>query len=148
MLIRRMTIEDVEQAEKLEVECFTTPWKAQSFCESLSRDDTLFLVCETEEKTAEIAGYIGMYLSFEEADITNIAVSPCYRRCGIASGLLETAKEMVRESGAESIFLEVRVSNAPAIALYEKKGFINLGVRKNFYDYPKEDAYIMKCDIV
>ncbi len=159
MLIREMILEDVPQAVEIETQCFSQPWSEKSFQDSLAREDTLFLVCEEQnsEKAQKslgvfgnhscITGYIGMYISFEEADITNVAVSPSHRQKGYGNALVASAIQKAKEKQIERIFLEVRVSNLPAIALYKKMGFENLGVRKNFYDYPKEDAYIMGCEI-
>lgn len=144
MLIREMTIQDVARAAEIEKECFSIPWSEKSFEDSLSREDTLFLVCEED---AQVAGYIGMYLSFDEGSITNVAVSPSFRKKGCGEALVKTAKEQAKEKQIESIFLEVRVSNAPAISLYKKLGFEELGIRKNFYEHPIEDAIIMKVGI-
>ena len=85
-----------------------------------------------------------MYLSLDEGEITNVAVDEAYRGQHIGTRLMEQLLEEGWRGGLESIVLEVRVSNAPAIHLYEKMGFENLGVRKGFYDLPKEDAYIMR----
>ena len=144
MLIREMTFLDIAQVVEIENQCFSIPWSEKSFQESITREDTLFLVCEEENA---ITGYIGMYISFEEGSITNVAVSPNYRKQGYGEALVSAAKEKAKEKQVEKIFLEVRVSNTPAISLYEKMGFENLGVRKNFYEHPKEDAYIMASDL-
>lgn len=145
MLIRKMTFDDIQSAVQIEKECFSLPWSEKSFQDSLERDDTLFLVCE---EGIEITGYIGMYLSFDEGNITNVAVSPLYRKKGYGEALVSSAKELAKEKQIEKIFLEVRVSNTPAISLYKKMGFENLGVRKNFYEHPQEDASIMCCDLM
>ena len=141
MMIRRMTREDVARIAQIETECFSLPWSEASFEDSLAREDTVFLVCEDEE---EVVGYVGMYLSFEEGEITNVAVTPLRRKKGYGNLLIQAIKEEAKARGAECIVLEVRVSNAPAIALYEKHGFERIGIRKNFYEYPTEDAIIMK----
>ena len=144
MLVRKMRPEDVAAVAEIEKECFSQPWSEKSFDESISRADTIFLVCEDEI----ITGYIGMYVSFDEASITNVAVSQKFRKQGMGELLVSNAKLAAKDVNAEMIFLEVRVSNVPAISLYEKMGFEKLGVRKNFYDTPKEDAYIMRCSLV
>ena len=108
--------------------------------DSLSLPNTVFLVAEENNK---ILGYIGMYLSIDEGEITNVAVSPNavpwhwrHAACG--------SKKRGREPlGRQRIVLEVRCSNDSAIRLYERNGFVNHGVRKGFYEFPKEDAYIM-----
>lgn len=145
MLIRRMTMEDIPSVVEIENQCFSLPWSEKSFEDSLSREDTIFLVCETEE--SHISGYMGLYLSFDEASVTNVAVSPVYRKRGYGEALVAVAKEEAKAAGAEMIFLEVRVSNEPAISLYKKHGFEELGIRKKFYEHPVEDAIIMKVGI-
>lgn len=157
MLIREMTLQDVVQVAAIETECFSMPWSEQSLIDSVTREDTLFLVCEDERHVVEddvtkvsqleVVGYIGMYLSFEEGDITNVAVSPAHRKKGYGEALVAKAKELAKEKQLEMILLEVRVSNTPAISLYKKMGFEELGLRKNFYEHPVEDAIIMKCPL-
>lgn len=144
MLVREMTFADIPHAVEIEQACFSMPWSEKSFQDSIIREDTLFLVCED---ASTITGYIGMYISFEEGSITNVAVSPSYRKKGYGEALVSSVKKYANDKLVEKIFLEVRVSNTPAIKLYEKMGFENLGVRKNFYDHPREDAYIMSCDL-
>ena len=143
MLVRRMTIEDIQAVTEIEKKCFSSPWSEKSFEDSISREDTIFLVCEE----GSITGYIGMYISFDEASITNVAVSPEFRKKGYGEQLVAEAKFAAKEANAENIFLEVRVSNEPAISLYKKMGFEELGIRKKFYEHPVEDAIIMKVGI-
>ena len=146
MIVRKMTTSDVEAVVNIEKECFSLPWSKESFLDSLQREDTIFLVCETEADLV-VAGYIGMYLSFDEASITNVAVSPQFRKQGVGKALVEQAKLDAKESGAATLFLEVRVSNVPAISLYKQAGFESLGVRKKFYEHPVEDAYVMSVSL-
>lgn len=143
MIIRRMTFEDVKSVAQIEAECFSVPWSENSFEDSLAREDTVFLVCVDEG----VVGYIGMYLSFEEGEITNVAVTPSYRQRGCGNLLIEAVKKEAKARNAECVILEVRVSNEPAISLYKKNGFEEIGIRKNFYEHPKEDAIIMKVGI-
>ena len=143
MLIRRLTMQDIPAVVEIENQCFSLPWSQKSFEDSLTREDTIFLVCEDEV----ITGYMGMYLSFEEASVTNVAVSPDLRKKGYGEALVAAAKEEAKAIGAECIFLEVRKSNIPAISLYKKLGFEELGIRKKFYEHPVEDAIIMKVGI-
>ena len=156
MLIREMTLQDVPAVAEIEKMCFSLPWSEQSLIDSVKREDTMFLVCEefdeknsddTGDENSNIVGYIGMYLSFDEGDITNVAVSPAHRKKGYGEALVSKAKELAKEKQLEMILLEVRVSNAPAISLYKKMGFEELGIRKNFYEHPVEDAIIMKCPL-
>ena len=135
--------QDIPAVVEIENQCFSLPWSEKSFEDSLSREDTIFLVCVDKVVT----GYMGMYLSFEEASVTNVAVSPCFRKKGYGEALVEAAKVAAEEAGIECIFLEVRQSNVPAISLYKKLGFEELGIRKKFYEHPVEDAIIMKVGI-
>ena len=144
MLIREMTLQDVPAVAEIEKACFSLPWSEQSLVDSVVREDTMFLVCEDAQ---EIVGYIGMYLSFDEGDITNVAVSPAHRKKGYGEAIVSKAVELAKEKQLEMILLEVRVSNVPAISLYKKMGFEEIGMRKNFYEHPVEDAIIMKCPL-
>ena len=139
--LREMQIDDLEKVMKIENRSFSVPWTDTGFFTFLIRDDTLFLVAEDDDK---ILGYIGMICVPEDGDITNVAVDADYRNKGIGKLLVSEMIKMSHERGIKNIFLEVRVSNAPAIHLYESFGFEKIGVRKNYYEEPKEDAYTMK----
>lgn len=161
MLIRKMTIEDIKQVAEIEAQCFSLPWSQTSFEDSLKRADTVFLVCEqrksdeSQEKLQNntnptdkiIIGYIGMYVSFEEGEITNVAVLPSARKQGIGNRLIKELKKVALQQKIERIVLEVRISNQPAISLYKKNDFRSIGIRKNFYEKPVEDAKIMICEL-
>ena len=120
------------------------PWSEKAFMDSLSQKEALFLVAEEEDR---VLGYIGIYLSFEEGEITNVSVDSSSRNKGVGSELVEQLKKEAQARGTEKIFLEVRVSNEPAIRLYEKQGFEQVGCRKNFYEKPREDAWVMMCSL-
>ncbi len=138
--IRTMCPADVEAVAEIEERAFSQPWSRQGFLDALQLEGTIFLVAEENER---ILGYIGMYSAFEEGEITNVAVDVPARCHGIGGMLISEAKNKARQRGLSRIVLEVRVSNESAIRLYEKNGFVNQGLRKGFYDFPKEDAYIM-----
>ena len=135
-----MTIEDCVRVAELEKAIFSQPWSEQGFREALNMEQNIFLVAEEE---GTICGYIGMYQSLDEGEITNVAVAPEKRNAGVGRMLMQAAMEQAKRQGITRIVLEVRVSNASAIRLYEKCGFVNCGIRRGFYDFPKEDAYIM-----
>ncbi len=138
--VRTMQVKDIETVAKLEEAIFSQPWSHKGFLDALNLSHTVFLVAEEDGK---ILGYIGMYFSMDEGEITNIAVDPVARCHGIGGMLLgEMIKEAERRSIAK-IVLEVRVSNESAIRLYERHGFMKRGIRKGFYEFPKEDACIM-----
>lgn len=139
-MVRAMRSGDVPAVAELEAQIFSQPWSAQGFLDALALPDTVFLVAEEEHR---ILGYIGMYLSIDEGEITNVAVTPDARRRGVGQELLLQIKREAKQRAVGRLVLEVRTSNEGAIALYEKNGFSVAGVRKGFYEHPKEDAYIM-----
>lgn len=140
MIVRKLEAADIEQVTKIEQACFSTPWSKQGFEDILFREDVLFLVaCERDE----VLGYVGVYCSIDEGEITNVAVALDKRRQKVAEHLLDELIIRLGERQIERIVLEVRVSNRPAIELYKKFGFVNVGTRKNFYQKPTEDAWIM-----
>lgn len=142
MIIRTMQKGDVAAVAALEAQIFSMPWSAAGFEDTLPREDVIFLVAYEQD---ELLGYVGIYCTLDEGEITNVAVAPAARRRGIARALLTELKQQLACRNVARIVLEVRVSNEPAIRLYEQLGFSMLGVRKNFYEKPTEDAYIMVC---
>jgi len=138
--IRKMLVRDLPQVCEIERQSFSIPWSEKSFEDSLKLSHAFFLVAHLGE---QILGYCGLYQVFNEGALTNIAVSPDYRGMGIAGKLLEAVFVYAAERGIEAFTLEVRESNAPAIHLYSKYGFEQAGIRKNFYEKPKEHAVIM-----
>ncbi|MBQ8280506.1 MAG: ribosomal protein S18-alanine N-acetyltransferase [Roseburia sp.] len=140
IIVRTMTEQDCSVVAELEKKIFSQPWSEQGFVDALSMEQNIFLVAEEEGK---VCGYIGMYQSLDEGEITNVAVALEKRNAGIGRMLMQAALEEAEKHGIVQVVLEVRVSNASAIHLYEQCGFVNCGIRKGFYDFPKEDAYIM-----
>ena len=140
MLIRQMKSEDVFQAAEIEKKSFSMPWSPEGFKGALAYEDNIILVAE---EAGRIAGYACVYVSFDEGELTNIAVEPEYSVRVIGLMLMKELKRRAEDKSVSKIVLEVRISNATAISLYEKCGFKNLGTRKNFYEQPVEDAYIM-----
>ena len=138
--IERMQPEDVREVAALEAKIFSIPWSEAGFLSSLQSKDTLYLAVR---KSGQLIGYCGLLQSFEEADITNVAVEEAYRGCGVASRMLERLMELGKARGILRYTLEVRVSNASAIHLYEKLGFHSVGIRKNFYDSPTIFRYFV-----
>ncbi len=140
ILIGRMEQTDAAAVAELENKCFSEPWSEAGLKDSLSRAAYRML---TAKDNGKVVGYIGAYMAADELNITNIAVHPAYRRQGIGAMLLDEMIHAAEENRMTTIYLEVRVSNQAAIALYRKAGFDNAGIRKNFYDNPKEDAKMM-----
>ena len=140
MIITRMNESHVAQVAVLEKMCFSDPWSENSVASELNNPLSLWLVAE-ENQT--VCGYIGSQTVLDETDMMNIAVHPECRRRGIAAALIAELVHQLRERGSHILRLEVRESNAPAIALYETMGFTQLGLRKNYYRNPKENALIL-----
>lgn len=136
--VTEMKAEHIARIAELEKECFSAPWSENALAEELCNPDSHFLVAEC----CEIAGYIGVQEICGEAYITNVAVFENFRKKGIGRMLLRAAAEGASSRNCEFITLEVRVSNAAAIALYESEGFEKVGIRKNFYASPVEDGAI------
>lgn len=131
----------VTQVAELEKRCFPDPWSERSIASELSNQLALWLVAEDN---GVVTGYIGSQTVPDESDMMNVAVHPDYRRRGIAEALVNTLCDALKERGSVSLTLEVRASNEPAKALYEKLGFEQVGRRPNYYRNPKEDALILK----
>lgn len=142
--ILEMTEAHIPQVAAIEAEVFTCPWSQKGFSDTLYQDNVKFYVAmkDSSQGTA-VAGYCGMYMAADEGEITNVAVKPEFRREHIGDALLEVMISVSEETGISRIYLEVRVSNEAAIRLYEKHGFARVGIRKNFYEKPREDAYVM-----
>ena len=124
----------------LEQQCFSIPWTRAQIMTELPDEHHEFLVAEAGEL---ILGYVGMMHVLDEGYISNVAVAPNYRRQGIASALIDSLLHRAEELQLSFVTLEVRESNAPAIALYGRFGFTPVGRRKGYYDAPKEDAILM-----
>ena len=141
MKIIEMNADHVAQVAQLETLCFPDPWSEKSIASELSNKLSLWLVA-VEENT--VVGYIGSQTVPDESDVMNVAVHPDFRRRGIAEALVMALCAALKERGSVSLTLEVRASNNPARALYEKLGFEHVGKRPNYYRNPKEDALILR----
>ena len=139
--ILEMNASHITQVAALEAICFSDPWSEKSVASELTNPLSYWLVA-VEGETG--AGYVGAQTVLEETDMMNIAVHPDYRRQGLAERLVDSLVAGLQEKGSRCLTLEVRQSNAPAIGLYEKKGFSQIGLRKNYYRNPKEHALILR----
>lgn len=135
-----MTDRDIEQVSKIENETFSMPWSKDAFREFLKRKDTIYIVAEVNN---EIVGYCGLWNIVQEGNINNFAVNKQYRKKHIGFEMLTKLIEIGNEQRINAYTLEVRQSNVAAIRLYHKIGFREDGIRKNFYESPREDAIIM-----
>ena len=141
MKIIPMTDAHVDAVADLEAICFADPWSANSVASELTNPLSCWLVA-LEADT--VVGYIGSQTVMGETDMMNVAVHPDHRRKGIAVSLIHALVQKLKECESHCLTLEVRASNVPAIALYEKLGFAEAGRRRNYYRNPKEDALILR----
>ena len=135
-----MNKDHVSQIAQLEAQCFSDPWSEKSIASELENPLSLWLVAE---ENGQVFGYVGSQTVLDESDMMNVAVDSGHRRQGIARALIETLIAELAKMGSRCLRLEVRVSNENARALYERMGFQQLGLRKNYYHSPKEDALIL-----
>ena len=139
-MIVRMNESHVQQIAALEQCCFSDPWSENSVASELENPLSLWLIAEED---GAVCGYVGSQTVLDETDMMNIAVHPDCRRKGIAAALIAELVSRLKARGSRILRLEVRESNLPAIALYEALGFTQLGLRKNYYRNPKENALIL-----
>ena len=128
------------QIQRIEQQSFSVPWTEQMLRMQLEPDTHVFLTAETAEG---VVGYVGMMYVLDEGYISNVAVRPDYRRRGVADTLLDALEARARALLLSFLTLEVRASNAPAVALYEKHGYRVAGRRRSYYEKPTEDAILM-----
>ena len=141
MEIRLATIEDAHAIYEIEQQSFSVPWRLESVLAELEgAENKLYMViCEENH----IVGYAGAWLVYDEGQITNIAVLPSAGGKGYGSKLTKQLIDECFSRGMHEIFLEVRISNLAALAMYRNLGFSVKGIRKEYYSEPTEDAYIM-----
>ena len=145
MIIRKMKIDDAPAIAELEKQCFSDPWSEKSIASEATNPLSYWLVAEID---GNIAGYVGSQTVLDAADMMNIAVSPAYRRQGIGQALVNALTDYLQHNGVIALLLEVRVSNIQAIALYDKLGFKQVGRRPKYYHNPREDALILRKELV
>lgn len=144
MIIREMKRSDILAIAELEKICFSDPWSENSIASELDNPLSFWLVAEDNGK---IAGYVGSQAVLDAADMMNLAVSPDYRQQGIGYALVNGLMQHLQQNNVIALLLEVRVSNTPAISLYEKLGFVQVGRRPKYYHNPREDALILRKEL-
>ena len=140
---RRWTTEDLAEISKLEQECFADAWTQRMLADSYLADQFFGSLLEEEDG---ITAYGGMHFAGDEAEIELIATAEMYRRCGRGLKILDDLLEEAKRRGVKSVFLEVRVSNAPAQIMYLKRGFKGIYCRVRYYP-DGEDAIVMKKEL-
>ena len=142
MIITKMTENHVAQVAELEKICFgSAAWSEKSIASELKNELSYWLVAVDDGR---VLGYVGSQTVLGETDMMNVAVHPDCRKQGIGQTLVNALVDGLKEKESYCLTLEVRASNAPARALYEKLGFVQVGLRKNYYRNPKEDALILR----
>ena len=141
MMIVPMNESHVPQVAELEKISFSDPWSEKRVASELNNSLSCWLVAE---ENGVVTGYVGSQTVIDESDMMNVAVHPDHRRKGIAEALVVELVEALKKRESHCLTLEVRASNEPAKALYEKLGFAQVGLRKNYYRNPKEDALILR----
>ena len=144
MTIIRMNESHVLQIAELEKSCFNDPWSVNSITSELDNRLSLWLVAVAED---QVVGYVGSQTVLGETDMMNIAIHPDYRKQGLATKLILELSRQLIECGSHGLMLEVRASNEPAKSLYQKLGFETVGIRRNYYRNPKEDALILRKEL-
>ena len=138
--IARLDEAFVAGVAEIEKVCFSTPWSEDGIRSEISNPNARFFVAVS---SGTVIGYAGMHIVCGECYIANVAVLPEYRQSGVASALLMKLEETAVSENGEFITLEVRQSNDKAIRLYSKHGYSQVGIRKNYYSRPTEDAVLM-----
>ncbi|MBQ2470638.1 MAG: ribosomal protein S18-alanine N-acetyltransferase [Ruminococcus sp.] len=140
MRIEKMTAAHLDEVAAIENDCFSHPWSRRSLESELQNETSRFLVAVEDGK---VIGYIGMSAVIDEGYLFNAAVDSHYRKKGVGSALVRELVTWCQKHDFAFLTLEVRESNAPAIALYSRFGFVRVGERKNYYSDPAENALLM-----
>lgn len=144
-MVREMEAEDVLAIAKVEQICFPDPWSYESIIESLNNNLDTWLVVEIQ---AEIAGYCVFRSLAGEGELLRIALLPKWRGRGLSKKLMDHVVFYSKSLEVRSMFLEVRSSNECAVNLYRSYGFLENGIRKNYYQNPCEDAILMTIPVI
>ncbi len=141
---RKMTEADIEAIVRLEADTFSDAWTVKGITETFQGNQSMITVAEEEGR---VIGYCILYYVLDEGEIARIAVEKEMRKKGVGDGLLADAISYCEKMGLTRILLDVRESNENARRFYEKHGFLTDGIRKGFYEDPKEDAVLMSREI-
>lgn len=145
-MIKKLTIEDIDDILKIENEAFLHPYNKEQFAYELEDNPCAMIYGYYEED--KLIGVIDFWITFDCCQLCKIAIDKAYRRKGIATKLMNFMYEKSKKEQCENVLLEVRMSNKSAIAFYKKEGFISLNTRDKYYDNPVEDALVMGKVIV
>ena len=143
--VREMRPDDVDAVVTIETGTFSSPWRRETFLELIDRPTAAVLVMEDGEKG--VVGYAVLWCILDQGELANLAIASHMRGRGLGRQLLARTLDVGRERGVQTVFLEVRESNAPALGLYHSFGFAAVGHRRGYYDHPKEDARILMAKL-
>jgi [ribosomal protein S18]-alanine N-acetyltransferase len=146
--LRRLTLADLGDIERIERTAYPTPWSRSMFAGELAKPSSISLGAVDADEEFALVGYLIISRYVDAWHVMNVAVDPPYRRRGVATLMLEELFKLTVDDGRRGYTLEVRVSNASAIALYEQLGFHATGVRRGYYTDNREDALVMWKDPV
>jgi len=135
---------DVDRVVELEASAFGSPWDAETFRRLLGRTGAELMVVDVSD---EDVAYAVLWCILDQGELANIAVDEAWRRRGIGARLLDRVLERAKERGVKDLFLEVRQSNNVARDLYLRRGFTSIGMRRNYYDSPREDACVLRIGL-
>ena len=145
-------ITDIDEIVALENRAYQYPWSRPVLLSELNGEDFSYVyvarLYDNAHPAGKIIGYHFFWVVTDEVHILNLAVDPDFQGQGLGKTLLNFGIEFGRERGATCVLLEVRVSNAPALTLYRASGFLEIGLRKGYYSESKEDAYVMKKELL
>jgi ribosomal-protein-alanine N-acetyltransferase len=139
--LRRMVEGDVSSVARLERDTFSSPWRHETFLRVMTGEGTEIWVADLEGEG--VVGYAVIWCVLDHGELANLAVHPGHRNRGLGSLLLDRVIERAGAKGVRNLYLEVRASNGRAADLYERRGFREIGWRRNYYDRPKEDARVL-----
>jgi len=144
LIFKPISEEELDEVERIEKESFSEAWSRDAFLDAIgSKFHRIYCLKQKDCESERLLGYIGWTSVAGEAEITNVAIDGKFRRRGYGAVLMERALSALEGEGNDKVFLEVRAGNVPAVGLYEKFGFREIGIRKNFYRFPTEDARLM-----
>lgn len=143
--VRSMRLADVDAVVAIETETFGSPWQRETFADLIDRPTVELLVMESEADG--VIGYAVLWCVLEQAELANVALTSSWRGRGLGRYLVGRVLEVARGRGVSKMFLEVRSSNERASEIYRDFGFTEVGLRRDYYDAPKEDARIMMADL-
>lgn len=140
-----MRAEDVDAVVEIETEAFSSPWRKETFTDLIGRSGLELLVMEHSEEG--VVGYAVLWCIVDQGELANVAITPRLRGRGLGTRLLASVLDVARGRGIETLFLEARASNTRALELYRRFGFTEVGLRRGYYDHPKEDARILMAKL-